>query len=408
MHPICRSCGETLCHSFADLGATPLANAFLGPEELEAAETFYPLHARVCGACWLVQLPEVASPREIFSDYAYFSSYSASWLAHAERYAELAVGRFALGPGSRVVEVASNDGYLLSAFQRRGIPVLGIEPAANVAAAAEEKGVPTLVRFFGAALAEELAAEGRQADLLVGNNVLAHVPDLGDFVGGLARLLAPGGAITLEFPHLQRLVEENQFDTIYHEHFSYFSLTAARRVFAAHGLEPFDVEELPTHGGSLRVYLRHEGKGEPPSSAVDELLAREEALGYTTFAPYDAFAERVRATKRRLLAFLVEAKERGAAIAGYGAAAKGNTLLNYCGIGTDFLDYVVDKSPHKQGKYLPGTRVPIHPPERVVATRPDFLLVLPWNLEREIVEQMAMVREWGCRFVVPIPEVRVS
>jgi SAM-dependent methyltransferase len=404
----CRSCGAPLTHSFADLGATPLANSYLTAEQLEASEPFYPLHVRVCGSCWLVQLPAVARPEEIFSDYAYFSSYSTSWLAHADRFAEMAVARFGLGAASRVVEVASNDGYLLAAFERRGIPVLGIEPAANVAAAAEAAGIPTLVRFFGRALAEELAAEGRQADLLVGNNVLAHVPDLQDFVGGLARLLSPAGTLAMEFPHLVRLVEEGQFDTIYHEHFSYLSLTAVRRLFEAHGLALVDVEELPTHGGSLRLFARHREAAGEPAPAVAELLAREEALGYTSFAPYDAFAERVRATKRRLLAFLVEAKERGATLAGYGAPAKGNTLLNYCGIGTDFLDYTVDRSPHKQGRYLPGTRIPIHPPERIAETRPDYLLILPWNLAREIREQMDHVRSWGCRFVTAIPRVEVT
>jgi SAM-dependent methyltransferase len=405
--PACRFCGRPLALTFADLGVQPLANSYVEPADLQKAETFYPLHVFVCEGCWLVQLPEVASPEAIFSDYAYFSSYSESWLRHAQRYAEAMIPRFGLGPESLVVEIASNDGYLLRFFKEQGVPVLGVEPAANVARAAEELGIPTVVRFFGTGLARELAAGERRADLLVGNNVLAHVPDLNDFVQGLATLLAPGGVLTMEFPHLLRLMEEDQFDTIYHEHFSYFSLSAARRVFAHHGLTVVDVEELSTHGGSLRLFARHTEGADQPSERVVELLEREQAAGLETPAPYQAFAERVRRVKRQLLRFLVEAREQGRTIVGYGAPAKGNTLLNYCGIGPDFLDYTVDRSPHKQGRFLPGTRVPILGPDRIRETRPDYVLILPWNLKDEIMEQMADVRSWGGQFVVAIPEVRV-
>ncbi len=406
--PNCRFCGRRLEHLFADLGMSPLANSYLGPEQLLVMEPFYPLRVFVCDGCFLVQLPELASPQEIFSDYAYFSSYSDTWLRHAEAYAEAMIERFGLGAGHRVVEIASNDGYLLQYFQRRGVPVLGIEPARNVAAAAEEAGIPTLVEFFGAGLARRLAAERRGADLLVANNVLAHVPDINDFVAGLAVALNPGGVITVEFPHLLRLMEGNQFDTIYHEHFSYLSFTTVREIFARHGLTLFDVDELPTHGGSLRIYGRHEADpSQPVAPAVAALAAREQEAGLRTLEPYRRFDERVRATKRKLLAFLIEARDGGASIAAYGAAAKGNTLLNYCGIGTDFIDYVVDRSPHKQGCFLPGTHLPIHPPERLFETRPDLVLILPWNLKQEIMEQMAGIRDWGGRFFVAIPEVEV-
>ena len=405
--PICRVCGETLTLSFADLGVSPLANSYIEPERAAEPEPVFPLHVRVCPRCWLVQLPEVAAPDEIFGDYAYFSSYSTSWVEHARRYVEMVVDRFRLGPVSRVMEIASNDGYLLQWFAEREIPVLGVEPAANVAAAAEAKGIPSLVRFFGTELAAELAAEGRRAELIVGNNVLAHTPSLNDFVAGLSIALAPGGVVTMEFPHLQRLVEENQFDTIYHEHFSYFSFHVVHRVFARHALELFDVDELPTHGGSLRIYARHVGSRSRISPAVEELLQREEALGYLSPAPYEAFGDRVRATKRSLLSYLGEAKEAGRRVVGYGAPAKGNTLLNYCGVGPDLLEYTVDRSPHKQGRLLPGTRIPIHAPERILEDRPDDVLILPWNLKKEIAEQMSAVRSWGGRFLVAIPEVTV-
>jgi SAM-dependent methyltransferase len=406
--PLCRACGEPLALELADLGSSPLANSYLEPEALAAPEAFFPLCVYVCTGCWLAQLPECATPESIFSDYSYFSSYSDTWLAHARDYVAMATERFALGAGSQVVEVASNDGYLLRWFAARGIPALGIEPAANVARAAEALGIPTLVRFFGSALARELSAAGSRADLLLGNNVLAHTPALNDFVAGMKQLLAPGGAITMEFPHLVRLVEGNQFDTIYHEHFSYFSLLAVERVFARQGLALFDVEELATHGGSLRIYAQHAGDGpHPVSGRVGELAARERALGLETADYYRAFAEQVRETKRGLLEFLIAARRQGKTVVGYGAPAKGNTLLNYCGVRTDFLDYTVDRSPHKQGRFLPGTRIPIHGPERIFATRPDYVLVLPWNLRDEIAGQMAAVRDWGGKFVVAVPEVEV-
>ena len=406
--PACRFCGAPLEHTFCDLGMSPLSNAFLTADQLNAMEPFYPLHARVCGSCFLVQLQEFQSPEQIFSDYAYFSSYSDSWLEHARIYAGQMTQRYGLGPASRVVEIASNDGYLLQYFRSGGIPVLGVEPAANVAAAAEAKGIPTVVKFFGTRTAAELAADGRSADLLIGNNVLAHVPDLNDFVAGLALLLKPAGAVTLEFPHLLRLMEETQFDTIYHEHFSYFSFTTAERVFARHGLALFDVEELPTHGGSLRIHARHaKNFSVAVSDRVAELKRREAGAGLGRLSTYAGFGERVRETKRALLEFMVGAKRQGKRLAGYGAAAKGNTLLNYCGIRGDFLDCVVDRSPHKQNRFLPGTRIPVLPPEKLRETRPDYLLILPWNLKAEIMEQMAHIRQWGGRFVVPIPRVEV-
>jgi len=371
-------------------------------------EPFYPLHVYVCGSCYLVQLQEYVTPEHIFSDYAYFSSYSDSWLAHASKYTDQMAERFGLNGQTLVVEVASNDGYLLQYFVGKQIPVLGIEPAANVASVAVQKGVSTLVKFFGRETARELAASGKQADLLLGNNVLAQVPDLNDFVAGMKILLKPGGVITMEFPHLQRLMEQNQFDTIYHEHFSYFSLTTTERIFAVHGLTLFDVEELPTHGGSLRIYARHaDDFSKPVSGRVCELRAREESMGCSKVQTYSSFAEQVKETKRKLLEFLIDAKRSGKKIAGYGAPGKGNTLLNYCAIRTDFLDYTVDRSPHKHGKFLPGTHIPIYAPEHIRETRPDFLLILPWNLKDEIMKQNAFIREWGGKFVVPIPEVKI-
>ncbi len=408
---VCRFCGAPLSEIFVDLGASPLANSYLEPADLGRAEAFYPLAVYTCGECLLVQLPEAERPEAIFSDYAYFSSYSESWLRHAQGYAEAMIDRFGFGAGHQVIEIASNDGYLLRWFKERGVPVLGVEPAGNVAAAAVAAGIPTVVRFFGAATARELVAEGKRADLLVGNNVLAHVPDLNDFVAGLEILLAPAGVLTMEFPHLLRLMAEDQFDTIYHEHYSYFSFATVRKVFAAHGLTLFDVEELPTHGGSLRIYCRHarhdEDASKPVGERVADLLAREEAAGLGRLETYRSFGERARRVKWGLLSFLISAKEEGKSIAGYGAPAKGNTLLNYCGVRTDFLDYTVDRSPHKQGRFLPGTRIPIHGPDRLRETRPDYVLILPWNLKEEIVEQMADIRSWGGRFVVAIPEVRV-
>ena len=405
----CRFCASPLEVTFCDLGMSPLSNSFLKPEQLARHEPFYPLHTWVCGKCWLVQLEEFEPPEHIFSaEYAYFSSYSDSWLEHSRRYVEEMSRRFSLGVKSLVVEIASNDGYLLQYFVQRGVPVLGIEPAANCARVAEEKGVRTRVAFFGTRLADELAREGKRADLLLGNNVLAHVPNLNDFVQGLKRLLAPQGVVTMEFPHLLNLVEQNQFDTIYHEHFSYLSFLTVEKVFARHGLVLFDVAEIPTHGGSLRIFARHaEDSTKPAGPAVRALLAKEARAGLDRLETYSAFDDKVKRTKRRLLEFLVKAKNEGKRIAGYGAPAKGNTLLNYCGVRSDFLDFTVDRSPHKQGCFLPGTRVPIFHPDKLREARPDYVLILPWNLKDEIVHQVGYIRDWGGRFVVPIPEVAV-
>lgn len=403
----CRLCGGRLEHVFVDLGSSPLCQTVIAPERLDEMEPHFPLHVLVCGECFLVQLREYVSPENIFREYAYFSSYSTSWVAHAKAYCEMIKQRLGLGTDSLVVEIASNDGYLLQHFLPLGVPVLGVEPAANVAKVAIEKGVPTLVDFFGFDLAGTLAAEGRQADLIVGNNVLAQVPQLNDFVSGLARLLKPEGVVTLEFPHLERLMAENQFDTIYHEHFSYFSLVTIERLAARHGLRIIDVEELPTHGGSLRVYLAHAGSARPTEKSVLDLLAREHRLGFREIATYASFGEQVRRTKRRLLSFLIEAKNAGKTICGYGAPGKGNTLLNYCGIGPDFLDFTVDRNPYKQGQFTPGMRIPIHPVDAIDAAKPDYILILPWNLKDEIVQQMRHVAAWGGKFVVPIPEVAV-
>ena len=404
----CRFCGAPLEQTFVDLGMSPLCESYVSAKELNRMEAFYPLHVFVCGRCFLVQLQQYVSAESIFSDYAYFSSFSDSWLAHAKAYSDLMVGRFQLNQQSRVVELASNDGYLLQYFVEKKIPVLGVEPAANVAKVAVEKGVATLVKFFGRQTAQEMVRDGQRADLLLGNNVLAQVPDLNDFVAGMKILLKPQGIITMEFPHLMRLMEENQFDTIYHEHFSYFSLLTTERIFAAHGLTLFDVEELPTHGGSLRIYARHaEDTEKCVASSVSELRTREEAAGLNRLESYAAFADQVKETKRKLLDFLISTRRAGKHVAGYGAPGKGNTLLNYCGIRTDFLDYTVDRSPHKQGKFLPGTHIPISHPDRIRETRPDYLLILPWNIKDEIMEQNAFIREWGGRFVVPIPEVQI-
>ena len=403
----CRLCGAGLEHSFVDLGMSPLCESFLSRTQLDAMEPFFPLHVMVCSDCFLVQLKEYVSPEEIFREYAYFSSYSTSWVAHAEDYCAMISRRLDLGADSLVVELASNDGYLLQHFLPLGVPVLGIEPAANVARAAVAKGIQTRVDFFGTALADELVAAGTRADLIIGNNVLAQVPDLNDFVAGMARLLAPEGVITQEFPHLVRLMAGNQFDTIYHEHFSYFSLLTIERMAARHGLKLIDVEELPTHGGSLRVYLAHAGSRWPVAPAVAALLARERAFGLASMATYASFAEQARRTKRRLLSFLIKAKDEGKTVCAYGAPGKGNTLLNYCGIGTDFLDFAVDRNPYKHGRFTPGMHVPIRPVEAINAARPDYVLILPWNLTHEIVAQMRHIGDWGGRFIVPIPEVTV-
>lgn len=406
--PTCRYCGAVLRFTFADLGSSPLANAYLTQEELRRGERFYPLHAYLCEECLLVQLEEFQSPEEIFGDYAYFSSYSDSWLAHASAYADTMTRQLGLNGESLVLELASNDGYLLQYFVEKGVPVLGVEPATNVAEVAQEKGIPTLTRFFGAILGRELAESGRKADLVVGNNVLAHVPDLNDFVRGIKHVLQPEGVVTMEFPHVLRLMAENQFDTIYHEHFSYFSFLTVERVFAHHGITLFDVEEIPTHGGSLRIYGCHESDdSRHPTNRVHALREKERRADLHRPEGYAGFGDRVHRTKRRLLRFLVDAKEQGKCIVGYGAAAKGNTLLNYCGIRRDFLDYVVDRSPHKQGLYLPGTHIRISPPGRIDETQPDIVLILPWNLREEIMATMSHVREWGGQFVVPIPEVKV-
>jgi SAM-dependent methyltransferase len=392
---------------FADLGMSPLANSYLPQERANGMEPFYPLRALVCGECFLVQLEEFETPEAIFSDYAYFSSYSSSWLEHSRRYSQLIINRLDLGSTSRVVEIASNDGYLLQYFHERGIPVLGIEPAANVAKVAIQKGIPTLVEFFGEATARSLAAESA-ADLLLGNNVLAHVPDLNDFVTGMKILLKSGGVITMEFPHLMRLMDENQWDTIYHEHFSYFSFLTASRVFEAHGLRLFDVEELPTHGGSLRIYGCHaEDARKPESEAAAALRERERAVGLEELDTYLRYGGRVEQDKRQILSFLIDLRERGLRLAGYGAPAKGNTLLNYCGVGRDFIGYTCDLNPHKQGHFLPGSHIPIHSPEVLHEDRPDVVLILPWNLKDEIVAQLGFIREWGGRFAARTPELEL-
>lgn len=404
----CRFCGTPLRHSFVDLGMSPLCESYVPAEQLNEMEAFYPLHVYVCDRCYLVQLQEYVSREAIFSEYAYFSSYSTSWLEHCRKYCEQMVSRFALGPNSQVVEVASNDGYALQYFVAGGIPSLGIEPAANVAQKAIEKGVPTLVQFFGRDTARQLVAEGRQADLLFGKNVLAQVHDLNDFVGGMKILLAPRGVITVEFPHLEKMVAENQFDTIYHEHFSYFSFLSTQTIFAAHGLTLFDVEELKSHGGSLRIYACHaDDDSKPVSDRARALLERERAAGTLGLEYYRSFAEQVKETKRKLLEFLIGARRDGKVVVGYGAPGKGNTLLNYCGVRTDFIDYTVDRNPYKQGRYLPGTHIPIYGPEKIAETRPDYVLILPWNLKDEIIAQLEYVRAWGGRFVVPIPETRI-
>ena len=391
-----------------DLGMSPLCETFLRADELNRMEPFYPLRVWVCERCFLVQLQEYVSPAEIFTEYAYFSSYSTSWLKHAKDYTDMAAARFGLDGRSRVVEIASNDGYLLQYFVEKGIPVLGVEPAANVAKAAVERGVPTVVRFFGQETAGDLIRDPGPANLIVGNNVLAHVPDVNDFVGGLKILLAPDGVVTMEFPHLWRLMDENQFDTIYHEHFSYLSFTTVIEIFSAHGLRIFDVDRIPTHGGSLRIYAGHAGTIRAEEPAVAALRTAEEAQGFRSTERYASFAPRVEETKRALLDFLIETRRAGKSVAAYGAPGKGNTLLNYCGIRTDFVDYAVDRNPYKHGRYTPGTHIPIFPPERIRETRPDYVLILPWNLKDEITEQLAYVREWGGRFVVPIPSVDVS
>jgi hypothetical protein len=404
----CRFCATPLRTTFVDLGMSPLCESYLSTDQLNQMEPFYPLHVWVCDSCSLVQLEEFVAPDKIFSEYAYFSSYARSWVQHAEDYVARIIERLGLGGNSFVVELASNDGYLLQSFVGRDIPSLGIEPAANVARVAEEKGIETLVEFFDRELGQRLAAEGRQADLVVANNVLAQVPNLNSFVAGIQALLKPQGTATLEFPHLQRLIEGNQFDTIYHEHFSYFSFVTVNRIFSAHELTIFDVEELWTHGGSLRIYVRHSGdQRRPISERVDDLRRRESEAGYGQLAGYRGFEKRVHATKRRLLQLLISARDAGKRVAGYGAPGKGNTLLNFCGIRSDLVEFTVDRNPYKQGKFLPGTHIPIFPPAMIDERRPDYILILPWNLKDEIVNQLSEARKWGARFIVPIPEAKV-
>jgi SAM-dependent methyltransferase len=407
-NPKCRFCGQTLRVTLVDLGMSPPCQTHIEPHQLNQMEAFYPLHAWVCERCFLVQLEEYVAPENIFSEYAYFSSFSDSWVEHARRYSLLMRERFKLSGNSLVAEIASNDGYLLQHFIAAGIPVLGIEPAANIAKVARERGIRTEVCFHGRESAGGNAARYGQADLLLGNNVLAHVPDLNDFVAGMKLLLKPTGVITMEFPHLQRLMEQNQFDTIYHEHFSYLSFMTVEQVFAHHGLTLFDVDELPTHGGSIRIYARHaEDDSKPVSERAQQLRAREIAMGFNRLQTYEKFNEQVKGVKRKILSLLIELKNSGKSIVGYGAPGKGNTLLNYCGIRTDLLDYTVDRNPYKQGKYTPGTHIPIFSPDRIRETRPDYLFILPWNLKEEITAQMSYVRDWGGKFIVPIPEPQI-
>ena len=405
---LCRFCGAGLQRTFVDLGASPLCETYPSAADLNRGEVYFPLHVYVCERCFLVQLQQYESPENIFGDYAYFSSYSDSWLKHAENYCEEMTKRFGLSGKSFVVEVASNDGYLLQYFVKRNVPVLGIEPAANVAKVAIAKGVPSRVRFFGASMARELAAEGCLADLLIGNNVLAQVPDLNDFVAGLEILLKPEGVLTLEFPHLLRLIERNEFDTIYHEHFSYFSLLTTVRILEAHRLKVFDVEELATHGGSLRVYTcRAEAQTHSIEERVAKVIAEEQKAGLASIEGYQHFALQVKQTKWALLDFLLTAAKQGKTVAAYGAPGKSATLLNYCGIGPDLIEYTVDRNPYKQGRFLPGSHIPIYGPERIRETKPDYVVILPWNLKEEIIDQLDYIREWGGRFVVPIPQVAV-
>lgn len=405
---MCRFCSEGLNKTFINLGTSPLSNSYLTKDDLGKKETFFPLHVQICHSCFLVQLPQFESPSTIFSDYAYFSSYSDSWLQHSSSYADMIVKRFAMDAHWSVVEIASNDGYLLQYFKAKNIPVLGIEPAANVASVAQEKGIPTLSQFFGKATAEKLRDQGKSANLLIANNVLAHVPDLNDFVAGLKVLLSSHGILTIEFPHLLRLIAENQFDTIYHEHFSYFSLLTVKQVLGKHGLCLFDVEEIPVHGGSLRIYVKHtEDLTKPVTERVHALLKEEEKFGLNNIETYQHFSAHIAALRLELLDFLIQAKKTGKTIAGYGAPAKGNTLLNYCGISSDFLPFTVDKNPYKQGRYLPGTRIPILHPDKIKEEKPDYLLLLPWNLKNEIMAQMDHIKEWGGKFVLPIPHLQI-
>ena len=403
----CRFCDARLSRIVIDLGMSPLSNALIEPDRAADEEHVFPLRAYVCERCWLVQVPAFESRDEIFREYSYFSSYSTTWLEHSRAYAAAAVAKLGLSQRHLVVELASNDGYLLKEFRARSIPVLGIEPARNVAREAVAAGIPTVAEFFGAALARRLVSEGRSADLIVANNVLAHVPDVNDFVAGIAALLKPGGTATLEFPHLLRMLQRAEFDTIYHEHFSYFSLRTAQRIFESHALRVDDVEELSTHGGSLRVWIRHADDDAGPSASVAAVLSDERDACLETIDAYSSLQDDAAKIKRGLIDFLQEARRAGKRVAGYGAPAKATTLLNYCGVRADLLPYTVDASPHKQGRMIPGVRVPIEPPERIFQTKPDYVLVLPWNIKDEIVDQMAGIRDWGGRFVVPIPALEI-
>jgi 2-polyprenyl-3-methyl-5-hydroxy-6-metoxy-1,4-benzoquinol methylase len=406
--PHCRFCGTELRHTLVDLGMSPLCESFVSLDRLNQMEAFYPLHVRVCENCFLVQLEAYVSPEEIFREYAYFSSYADSWLEQCKAYTDLVVDRFNLTETSQVIELASNDGYLLQYFVEKNIPVLGVEPATNIAQVAIAKGIPTLNEFFGQECAHQLVEQGKQADLIAANNVLAHVPELNDFVAGIKILLKPQGVFTGEIQHLMKLMTENQFDTIYHEHFCYHTFTTLEKIFAAHGMILFDVEELPTHGGSLRIYACHaDNSSQPVSDRAIALRERERTAGFDLIERYTNFDEQVRETKRKILEFLIAAKREGKTVVGYGAPGKGNTLLNYCGIRTDFLDYTVDRNPYKHGKFLPGTHIPIYPPSKIQETKPDYVLILPWNFKDEIMTQMSCIRDWGGQFVVPIPELIV-
>jgi SAM-dependent methyltransferase len=405
----CRSCGAGLSHAFIDLGFAPPSNAYLTAADLRAPERYYPLKLLVCARCWLVQTEDYAQASELFNaDYAYFSSTSRSWLDHAARYAAHIMARLDLRPSSLVIEVASNDGYLLRNFMRAGVPCLGIEPTASTAAAAEAQGIPVIREFFGEALGQSLANQGRQADLIAGNNVYAHVPDINDFTRGLSAALKPGGTITLEFPHLLQLIEHSQFDTVYHEHFSYLSLYTVVGIFQNAGLRVYDVEELPTHGGSLRVYGCHAQDVRPATRAVTDLIAREERHGLRQLSTYESFQWRAARIKDDLLMFLIERKRAGKSVAAYGAAAKGNTLLNYAGVKPDLLPYVCDAAAAKQGKFLPGSHIPIHPPAAIAENRPEFVLILPWNISAEVMEQLSFIRQWGGQFVRAVPQIEVQ
>ena len=405
--PKCAFCSTELKHTFVDLGMAPMVSAYLNDEKLTDVEHFYPMRAYTCDQCFLVQLPQAQTPSEIFGDYPYFSSMSSSWLKHAENFANFAVDKFGLNKDSKVIEVASNDGYLLQFFQQHNIEVLGVEPAANIAKVANEKGIPTVSKFFGEATALEVSKDG-QADLIAGNNVLAHVPDLNDFVKGLQTLLKPGGSISVEFPHLLKTIEENQFDQVFHEHFSYLSLFTVNKIFSKYGLQIFHVDELPTHGGSIRVAAQHAATGQMPvDDSVATVMDKEMAMGLDSIDVYLEFSKQAVDTKLKLLATLLEIKNSGKSIIGYGAPGKGCTMLNYCGIRSDFLDYLVDISPAKQNLYMPGVHLPIYHPDKIKETKPDYILILPWNLSKEIMQQLEFVRSWGGQFIIPIPESRI-